>query len=66
MVASQGITAGSDFATEELACLLLDVCNELGVSYPTVDLTEYVGDVTLGHSGPEWFVTDILTDRVCH
>ena len=66
MVASQGITAGSDFATEELACLLLDVCNELRASYPTVDLSEYVDDVTLGHSGPEWFVTDILADRGNH
>ena len=59
-VATLGITAGSGFATEELACLLLDVCDDLQANYPTVDLTEYVDDLTLGHSGPGWFITDIL------
>jgi hypothetical protein len=59
-IATQGITAGSGFATEELACLLLDVCDELLAAYPTVDLTEYVDDLTLGHAGPDWFVTDVL------
>ena len=59
-IASQGITAGSGFATEELACLLLDVCDELLEEYPTLDLTEYVDDLTLGQSGPSWWVPDVI------
>ena len=60
VVAAQVITAGSGSATEELACLLIDVCEELLENYPTLDLTEYVDDLTLGQAGPEWFVSDIL------
>ena len=47
-VATQGITAVSGFATEELACLLLDVCGDFKDSHLTVDLFEYVDDLTLG------------------
>ena len=59
-VASQGITAGSGFATEELACLLIDVCDDLLEAYPTLDLTEYVDDLTIGQAGPTWFIGDII------
>ena len=45
-VANLGTTAGSKFATEELACLLLYVCDELLEAHPTLDLTEYVDDLT--------------------
>jgi len=59
-VATQGITAGSGFATEELACLLMEACDALLENYPSIDLTEYVDDLTLGQAGPGWFVVDIL------
>jgi len=58
--ATQGITAGSGFATDELACLLLDVCDELKEAYPSLDLSEYVDDLTIGQAGPGWWVADIL------
>ena len=53
--ATLGIKAGSGFATEELACLLLDVCDDALKCYPTLDLTEFVDDLTLGQAGPSWF-----------
>ena len=45
---------------EELACLLLDVCDELLEAYPTLDLSDYVDVLTIGQPGPSWFVRDIL------
>ena len=58
--ATLGITAGSGFATEELACLLIDVCDDVLECVPTLDLTEFVDDLTLGHAGEDWYNTDIL------
>jgi len=56
--ATLGITAGSGFATEELACLLLDISDDVLKCYPKLDLTEYVDD---GQAGPSLFNVDILS-----
>ena len=51
IVATQGITAGSGFASEELCCLMLDVMDEVVASAPQASLTLYVDDATAEASG---------------
>ena len=54
--ASQGITAGSGFATDELCCLLLDVMDEIKQKVPEISSALYVDDVTLEAEGQRWQV----------
>ena len=51
ILATQGITAGSGFATEELCCLLLDVMDELKETLPKTALALYVDDGTVEAEG---------------
>ena len=39
----------------------MDVCDDVLKCYPTLDLTEFVDDLTLGQAGPSWFNVDILS-----
>jgi hypothetical protein len=39
----------------------LYVCNDALDCYPTLDITEYVDDLTLGQAGPSWFNVDTLS-----
>eukprot|EP00973_Karenia_brevis_P088943 12335966-Karenia_brevis.AAC.1 len=55
-----GITAGSGFATEELCCLLLDVCDDTYEVFPYIRVSLYVDDLTLEAEGSARFVTSAL------
>ena len=46
--------------------MLLDVCDDVKECFPTLDLTEYVDDLTLGHAGKDWFNTDVLAAATDH
>ena len=55
--ATRGITAGSGHATDELVCLMLDMCDLLVNQSPHLTLTVYVDDLTLEHFG---FHADVI------
>ena len=67
MQATRGITAGSGFATEELCCLMLDVCDDAVRIYPCVGLALYVDNLTIEIEGTSRCVQQVLpqvTDQV--
>ena len=62
IVATRGLTAGSGFATDELACLMLDVMDELRYGVPEAALALYVDDGTVEVEGTRQQVQDGLKE----
>ena len=64
VLAAQGLTAGSGFATEELCVLMLDVMDELEIELPTAGLALYVDDGTVEVDGSQKFVAESLETAI--
>ena len=60
ILAAQGITAGSGFATIELCCLLLDVMDDLKQQLPKAACSLYVDDGTIDAEGTRQDVAGML------
>ena len=58
VTATIGVTAASGHATDQLLCLMLDVCNALVDGSATVTLTLFVDDIVLEHEGGSDAVAD--------
>ena len=59
--AARGMTAGSGFATSEMRCLFIDVCDAAYALCPSITLTLYVDDLAIEACGSASFVVSELT-----